>query len=362
MQIHQVLASASPADAITDSALRVRTLLREVGPSEIYAQHVHPDLAHEVRRLHLHPPREQRPEGEQHLLVFHASIGLPEIVSFLLASGDRIVVVYHNITPASYFEELDPGFAALLAAGRAELRFLADKVDLALADSRYNAAELVEMGFPHVAVSPLLVDVRGPAEVEVDEGMVRQLDVVLGGGPALLYVGQLLPHKRIDLLLQAFHLLSTHVIPEARLIVVGVGRLARYREALVRQVHQLGLFYRVSLTGHISPGQLAGCWSVADAFVTASEHEGFCMPLAEAMAHRVPIVARACAAIPETVGGAGLLLDADAGAELLAEGMAEVLTNQALRDELDRRAAVRVQAFHPHIAAESLLRHLASVV
>jgi len=96
-------------------------------------------------------------------------------------------------------------------------------------------------------------------------------------------------------------------------------------------------------------------------FVTASEHEGFCMPLAEAMAHQVPIVARRCAAIPETVAGAGLLLDADAGPELLAEGIAEVLGNEPLRHELNRRAALRVQDFHPDRAAETFLRHLLSV-
>lgn len=360
MEIHQVLVSASAADAITDSALRLRTLLREVGPSEIYARHVHPAMAPEVRRLMHYPPPRERPGGERNLLVFHASIGQPEVLSFLMDQGDRVVVMYHNITPASYFSELDPTFADLLDAGRSELRYLRDKVDLALAVSRYNAGELVAMGFPDVRVSPLLVDVRGPGAVPVDEGMVGELERVLGTGPTLLFVGQVLPHKRVDLLLQAFHVLSTHLLPEARLIVAGIGRLRPYRKALEGLLHELGL-YKATLTGHLRPEELAACWSVADAFVTASEHEGFCMPLAEAMAHQVPIVARACAAIPETVRDAGLLVDADAGPQLLAEGMAEVLENQALRAELNRRAAVRVRDFHPDLAAETFLRHLLSV-
>ncbi len=359
MEIHQVLVSASPADAITDAAMRLRELLRRIGPSEIYSLHVHPRLAHDVRRLRHYPPPAER-GGDQNLLVFHASIGEPEMLSFLLAHGDRLVVMYHNITPASYYAELDPGFAGLLEAGRSELRFLRDKVDLALAVSQYNAAELRAMGFADVRVSPLLVDVAGPAGVPPDEGMAGELDRILGKGPTLLYVGQLLPHKRIDLLLQAFHVLSTHLVPEARLIVAGVGRLPRYREALVGLVHQLGL-YRATLTGHISDAELAACWSVADVFVTASEHEGFCMPLAESMAHGVPLLARRCAAIPETVADAGLLVDADAGPQLLAEGMAELLDNVALREELNRRAAVRVRAFQPDRAAETFLRHLLSV-
>ena len=359
MEIHQVLVSASPADAITDAALRLRDLLRRIGSSEIYALHVHPGLAHDVRRLRHYPPPVER-GGERNLLVFHASIGEPEMLSFLLAHGDRLVVMYHNITPASYYQDLDPGFAGLLEAGRAELRFLRDKVDLALAVSRYNAAELVAMGFPDVRVSPLIVDVAGPRGMAPDPGMPGELERILGKGPTLLYVGQLLPHKRVDLLLQAFHVLSTHIVPEARLVVAGIGRLPLYRQALEGLIHQLGL-YRATLTGHISAAELAACWSVADVFVTASEHEGFCMPLAESMAHGVPLLARRCAAIPETVGDAGLLVDADAGPELLAEGMAELLGNAPLRDELCRRGAERVQAFQPQRAAETFLRHLLSV-
>lgn len=362
MEIHQVLVSATPADAITDSALRTRALLRRVGPSEIYALHVHPEMAGDVRRLRHYPTVAERVGGGRNLLIFHASIGQPEVLSFLAHHGDRLVVQYHNITPARYFEQLDPGFATLLDAGRSELRFLRDKVDLALADSAYNAAELVDMGFPDVRVSPLLLDLSGRTGTPVDEGMASALHQVLGGGdgPTLLYVGQLLPHKRPDLLLHAFHVLVTHLVPDARLVLAGIGRLPRYRASLERTIHELGL-YRATMTGHVTPGQLAACWRMADLFVTASEHEGFCIPLVEAMAHQVPILARRCAAIPDTVGHAGLLVDADAGPEVLAEAMAELVTNAPLRAELNRRAEARLRTFDPDRAAETLLRHLLSV-
>ena len=359
MEIHQVLVSASPADAVTDAAFRLRALLRRVGPSEIYSLHVHPDVAHEVHRLRHYPSRAGR-TGGPNLLVFHASIGEPDVLTFLLEQQERLVVMYHNITPASYFRDLAPQFANLLDGGRSELRYLRDKVEVALAVSQYNAAELVEMGFPDVRVAPLIVDVAGPGSVVVDEGMVAALDDRLGTGPTLLFIGQLQPHKRPDVLLQAFHVLTTHLIPDARLIVAGISRIPAYRTALERLIHELGLF-KAALTGHLTAEQLAACWQQADVFVTASEHEGFCMPLAESMAHGVPILARRCAAIPETVGDAGLLVDADAGPELLAEAMAELLVNGALRDELNRRAAIRVLDFDPDRAAETFLRHVLSV-
>jgi glycosyltransferase involved in cell wall biosynthesis len=364
VQIHQVLASASPADAITDSALRTRALLRRIGPSEIYALHVHADQQGDIRYLHQYPTLAER-DGERNVLVFHASIGQPQVISFLMhhgmRHGDLIVVDYHNITPSAYFEQHDPDFAHLLVSGRSELRFLRDKVTLALADSAYNAAELVAMGFPDVRVSPLILDIGARAEETVDEETAAGLDTWLDGAPMLLFVGQILPHKRPDLLLQAYHLLVTHLVPEAGLVLAGVGRLDRYLAQVKLLARELGL-HRARFTGHLSSTELLACWRRADAFVTASEHEGFCMPLVEAMSHHVPVVARRCAAIPETVDDAALLVDADAGPELLAEAMAEVLANGALRSHLDRRAADRLQAFDPDRSSETFLRHLLSVV
>jgi glycosyltransferase involved in cell wall biosynthesis len=361
VEIHQVLVATSPADAITDAALRKRELLRRIGPSEIYALFVHPALEGDVRHLRHYPTRAEREGGGRNLLLYHASIGQPEVLSFLVDHGDRVVLVYHNITPAEYFEPHDPAFARLLRSGRSELRYLRDKVELALADSAYNAAELTAMGFPDVRVSPLLIDVRGPSGTPPDPDLLELLDRRFGlDQPTILFVGQLLPHKRADLLLQAYHVLVTHLMPEVVLVMAGISRLETYRRALDHLAEELGL-HRALFPGHVSAAELAACWQAADVFATASEHEGFCLPLVEAMAHRVPVLARACAAIPETVADAALLLDADAGPELLAEGMAELLTNTALRDELLRRSRARLAAFDPDRAGETFLRHLLSV-
>jgi glycosyltransferase involved in cell wall biosynthesis len=160
---------------------------------------------------------------------------------------------------------------------------------------------------------------------------------------------------------QAYHLLVTYLVPEARLVLVGAGRLPRYHRALHRQVEDLGL-ERAWLAGVVDDHELSALWRHATMFVTASEHEGFCIPLVEAMACGVPVLARSCAAIPETVGDAALLLDGDAGPEVMAEAMAELIHNTELHAELQRRGALRASRFDADRARRLFVRHLLTLV
>jgi glycosyltransferase involved in cell wall biosynthesis len=162
------------------------------------------------------------------------------------------------------------------------------------------------------------------------------------------------------LLLKAFHVLTTYLVPDARLVLVGASRLAPYGRALRRFATELNLS-GVRFAGSVTEAGLATLFRRADALVTASEHEGFCVPLIEAMSFGVPIVARANAAIPETLGGAGLLLPGDAGPEILAEAMAEILTNNDLRGRLIGAGQARLTDLDPTRARETFLRHMLSV-
>ncbi|MGH9002791.1 MAG: glycosyltransferase, partial [Acidimicrobiia bacterium] len=249
----------------------------------------------------------------------------------------------------------DPAFAELLAAGRLELASLHDRVVLALADSGYNARELEDLGYPDVRVSPLLVDWR-LRETEPDPALEKELDERLDG-PLLLFVGQLLPHKRPDLLLAAYHLLVTYLLPDVHLALVGPFPSDRYRWSLEAYVRQLNLD-RALLPGRVPAAALAAYFRRSRAFVTMSEHEGVCVPLLEAMAFDRPVVARDFAAVPETLGGAGLLLPAEEDPVLVAEALARVLTDKELRQSLVAAGARRLAELDPHAARAVLLGHL----
>src|SRR5690348_16694340 len=207
MRINQVVVSAVPGDAITGAAFEYRELLRKVGPSEIYAAHRDRSLEREVRALRDYPDRAD-PED---LLIAHVSIGDVGVSRFLAQRAERTVVVYHNITPSGYFRRFDRRFARLLQQGRVHLGDLRDRTALALAVSEYNAQELRDAGYQNVRVVPLVVDpyrLRSvPSDPEMADWVARR------PVPWMLFVGQVLTHKRHELLLEAFHNLSTELIP-----------------------------------------------------------------------------------------------------------------------------------------------------
>ncbi len=293
------------------------------------------------------------------LLVVHASIGEPEVAAFLAERPERLVLVYHNISPSSSFRPYEPAFADLLDDGRRQLAALRPRVALALADSAYNAADLEGLGYTDVRVAPLVVDAGALTRVEPDPATAHHLATRVEG-PVLLFVGQVLPHKRPDLLVQAFHVLTTYLLPGANLIVVGPGRLPRYRAAVQHLVHELSL-PGAWLTGPVSTAALAAFYRRADVFVTASEHEGFCVPVLESMAFDVPVLARAAGAIPETAGDAALVLPAADDPALLAEAMAALLADAGLRSTLAARGRARLDAFDAGRSTATFLGHLAGV-
>jgi len=355
MEIHQLLVSASPGDAVTDAAFGFRKLLRRIGPSEVFAHYIHPRLGDDVHSLAVF----ERCSHPGDMVIYHASIGEPEVARFLLRWPGRLVLVYHNITPARYFGALDPAFAQLLTNGRVELTLLRERTEMALAVSRFNAVELESMGYRDVRVCPLPVDLDALAGVEPDAATADEL--AARDGPLVLFVGQMLPHKRPDLLVSAFHVLSTHLLPEANLALVGAGRRTRYPEALQEQARELGLLHSCRMPGWVEPSVLAAYYRAADVFATMSEHEGVCVPLLEAMRFEVPVVARRFGAVPETMGPGGIVLPPDDDPVLVAEALAEVLTDGPLRTSLVARGRARVDDFRLESAEALFLSHLADV-
>jgi len=359
MEIHQLLVGASPGDAITNAAIEFRNVLRRVCRSEVYARFYDPALEGEVLPMK-DLARRQPSKPDDDILLFHSSIGEPEVAALLQERRERLVVFHHNISPPDPFEHWDPRLADRLREGRRELAALSRRAMLAIAPSEYNAADLRALGFRNIKVSPLLLeidrlrglDAHGPTENHLRENV---------HGPVVLFVAQLLPHKRTDLLLSAYHALVTYLLPEAHLIVVGTSRLPAYTESLAMLIRELHL-PRAWMTGRVSNEALVAFYRRADAFVTVSDHEGFCAPLVEAMAFDVPVMARRAAAIPETVGDAAVLLPEDAGPLLIAEGMAELLTNSGLRSALVARGRERVAHFSPSAARAQLLAHLLELV
>jgi glycosyltransferase involved in cell wall biosynthesis len=358
MHVDQIVVGASGGDAVTESALRIRDALRQHVESDLFALHIDPRISDDVRHVIDFPRPQDRTADD--VIVYHVSIGETLLNDFVLHRGERVVVVYHNITPAHFFRDVDQEFARLLDDGRRQLWALLGRAERVIADSAFNAEELRELGRDDVVATPPPLNLGRLVDVAPDAAMLDTIERTVPG-KLVLFVGQLLPHKRPDLLLGAHHLLVANYASDTRLVIAGPNRNPRYRQALMRYVRELNLD-TVWVTGELSDAQLAALYRRADAFVTASEHEGFCVPIVEAFHFGVPVVARAFGAIPETVGSAGLVLPSDSGARDLAEAVRRVLFDQHLHQILVQRGRARREVFSIDATLDGTMRVLHEVI
>jgi glycosyltransferase involved in cell wall biosynthesis len=324
-----LLAALSYGDAIGNEALQIQRHLRAAGyDSEIFAERVHPRMAHLARPLHEYPSV----SSPRTVCLFHFSIG-SAAERLIYHAPDRLVAIYHNITPAHFFLGFHPHLAGLCYHGRRELRAFAERTELALGDSEYNRRELVEAGFRQTGVLPIVHDLGGLAGSRAR--VTRRL--YSDGRTNILFVGRVIPNKKIDDLVRVFACYQRYVDPRSRLLLVGDTRgHERYFRRLREMIEALRVD-EVVFTGQVDDDDLRACYDSAAAFLCLSEHEGYCVPLVEAMALGVPVVAYDAGAVRETLRGGGLLLR-----EKRPEVVAELLHDVA-RDTPLRRAVLDSQ-------------------
>jgi glycosyltransferase involved in cell wall biosynthesis len=253
-------------------------------------------------------------------------------------------VNYHNITPAELLDGWAPQVVYEVALGRAQLDRMAPDSRFAIADSAFNETDLLAAGYRGTAVVPLLIEMTSTGQVP-DATIARRLAAAKeGGGADLLYVGKISPHKAPHDLVKMLAVYRRLYDPLARLHLVGSPLGERYGPALRSFVARLELTDAVDLVGSLEPSGLEAYFQAADVYVSASDHEGFCVPVVEAMGHDIPVVAYGVAAIPETVGDAGLVLESKEPLRFAAT-VAKVLADDELRRQLSEAARRRVQHF-----------------
>jgi len=340
MRVDQVIPSLASRDAIGVHSLNLRDGLRAVGiDSEIYYGTFTPDVQHEGRSV-----TELGRGGRERWLLYQASIGSP-VYDILSARPEPKLVNYHNITPAALLRDWEPDVAYEAALGRTQLARLAGQSRFAVADSAFNESELHSLGYEVTAVVPLLIDMRSKSDEPDPELAALLADRrARDGGADLLYVGKISPHKAPHDLVKMLEVLRRVYDPAARLHLVGSPLGETYEPALRAFVTELGLDDAVNMAGSVSGARLEAYFRSADVFVSASDHEGFCVPLAEAMGHGMPIVAYGVTAVPETVAGAGLVLP-DKSAVPFAAAVGRVLSDERLRSTLAAAGLARAAQF-----------------
>jgi glycosyltransferase involved in cell wall biosynthesis len=323
MIVNQWVPAAHRGDAIGDSARRVRGLLRDMGhESDLFALTIDDDLRGDVR------PFADPAAAAGDVTIFHYALPSAMTEPFARLPRGR-VLQYHNVTPAHFFAPYDAGVFRLAALGRDELATLAGRTDLALGDSGFNRDELDALGFTNTGVFPIAVDVerirRAPR--------LPALENVLDDGPLnFLFVGRIVPNKRIEDHIRLAEVYKRYVDVNYRFIFVGrTDGLPRYYNMVRALIAEYQMpADRFVFTGPVPDDDLAAYYRTARVYVSLSEHEGFCVPLLEAMAADVPVLAYAAAAVPDTLGGAGVQF-APKDLELAAELLGELAYNESLR-------------------------------
>ncbi|MEM9035727.1 MAG: glycosyltransferase [Actinomycetota bacterium] len=352
--LHQWVPSFASRDAIGGHARQIQKVVRErMGlQSEIYVVDAQPA----VRSISSSYKKHRADDSGRSGIVYHLSVG-SEMAGALADRPEPLVVDYHNITPARFFDAWEPSAAYSVSLGRRQIPQLARRSTAAMADSAYNEDELVQAGYGSTGVVPILLD-TATFDHEVDEAMAERLRQ---GGPLWLFVGRVTPNKAQHEIVLAFAAYRRLVDPMARLAIVGGVSSHAYDTALRKLVAELGLGDAVDLTGSVSDAELGAWYAAADVLVCLSDHEGFCVPLLEAMWNGVPIVAFATTAVPETLGDGGLLLH-DKSPVHVAVAVDRVLRDDALRTAMIDAGRARIADFALERTTEQLVEFLTPVV
>lgn len=345
MRIHQVLVDAAASDPTTKVAQLTRERLRRLGHSELYASHVDASVAGVV-----HPLEHLGDGAPDDVLIVRMSRVDDDVVALLHQHPGRIVLAHRALEPISD-RAVDPS-----QADRDRLRALRPLVTAAWADSRFDASDLESVGYQDVAVIAPAVDPNAATDLGPDPMFAALLDQRAPEN-VLLAVGRCRPSERLDLLIEAIHLLVAHHRPYASLVVVGAPSDRRHQRQLEQLAESFGLT-GAWFTGAISDEQLGEVYRRADAYVNLGSRESYCAPALAAMAASVPVVGTTAGALRETTGGAGILLD-EPDPIAVAEALDLVLDPEA-RARLVLEGRDRVQQVRPGPALDRLEAFLTS--
>ena len=354
MKIIQLLPSFSYGDAIGNHTLVIRDLIAEMG----YATAIYAEVIDQRLPVGTAFSDKELPElSENDIAIYHYSTGSE--LNYLF--GDlkcKKILIYHNITPGEFFGDYNKKARRACNEAREAGYYLADKVDYCIADSEYNKRELIEMGFKcPIEVVPILVAFQDFKQKPDRKVMHKFMD----NKTNIVFMGRVAPNKKHEDIIRAFAEYKKYWNKDARLFLVGgydeadlyYRRLKNYAEALgVKDVY---------FTAHIPFKSILAYYRIADVFLCQSEHEGFCVPLLEAMYFEVPIVAYDSSAIGDTLGGTGILLK-EKDPVVTAGVLNRVVTDGALRKQMIEQQNLRLKDFNREDITKKLAKCLYEVM
>lgn len=350
MKIYQLLPTLSFGDAVSNDTLALEKVIRKMGyKTEIFAESIDPRLPKGSARF-----VEKLPKlNDKDIILYHLSTGT-KLNHKLAKMRCRKIVVYHNITPPQFFEEYSIKAAQLCQSGLEGAAYLSDKVDYCLAVSEYNKQDLLAMGYKcPIDVLPILIPFGDYEKTPSQKVIDRYSD----GYTNLIFTGRIAPNKSQEDVIRAFYDYKKFYNPKSRLILVGAHNgMERYYHRLKSYINALELD-DVIFPGHIKFDEILAYYKIADVFLCQSEHEGFCVPLVEAMYFDVPVVAFDSSAICGTLGQGGLVLK-DKDPVETAGVINRVVTDNALKEQVLRLQRERLKDFDNQVIEQQFITYM----
>lgn len=338
MKIIQVMPTVSFGDAVSNDARAIANVIEEMGyKTAIYAENVDS----RIKDKHVHKISRLQNIGRKDVVIFNHSTGTKLCYSLPELPG-RKMMIYHNITPPEFFRPYNATATKLTQYGYEGTEFLADKIEYAMPVSEYNASELRRMGYRcDMFIRPILIPFEDYAKTPDGEVMKKYSD---DGYVNIVFVGRIAPNKKQEDLISAFSYYKKNINPKSRLIIVGSsGGMERYDKALKAYAEAL-MTDDIIFTGQISFPAILAYYRIADVFLCMSEHEGFCVPLVEAMYFDTPIIAYDSSAIADTLGGSGILIN-DKDPVFVAMVIDRLIKDEALRNHVLEKQRKRLRDF-----------------
>ena len=349
--IHQLLAGFTHGDAISNEAIVMRGIFRSWGfESDIFSEtrRILPELRGDAKDISAYKAA-SKPDD---VMLLHLSVG-SDVNDVFAQLPCRKAILYHNITPAEYFTGIQDQIAHGLARGREQAKRLATSAQVVMADSTFNASELRGWGYPEGRVLPLVLDLHRLRKHANRYTTDKYGDDLVN----IIFVGRCAPNKRIEDCLDAFYYFQKYVEPNSRFIHVGsFAGTEQYHALLLTMMRDMQL-NNVDLIGATRQDELNAVYKTAKVFLCMSEHEGFCIPLIEAMVHDVPVLAFEAGAVPETLDGAGVLFR-EKRFDLIAEMMGRLVRDKALRNSVIQGQRERIARYEQRDLAAELRQHL----
>lgn len=331
-KVFQLTHGFRSGDAISNHCLQIREFLEDNGfESPIRA--VHLEQMNGVKKFN------NSEISDKDAIIYHYSTG-SILTKFAIKHKGSKLLIYHNITPASFYYEYDMEFSKNLERGREELKLLKDHFSYSLNDSQFNSNELVNLGFENVGVLPILFQEK-LWKLTPDAELCKKFN---DGKKNIVFIGRIAPNKKQDDLLNLIYELK-QIYTNFRLVLCGIADDKKYLEKLGSIVRKLDLSSFVFNAGVASQSQLLSIYQTADLFCSMSEHEGFCVPIVESMFFNVPVLAYNTSAVPETMEKSGILFNSKGDKKGLAALTFLLLTDEELRSKVIQSQKIRRDFF-----------------